>query len=512
MTVRAPATTPPSSAYALQWSSAWFAVGLALIALAPRLYVALEWAHEPVWDAHYYDFGARRIAAGHGYSDDLALNGVSRWHPWCHYPVGYSAALAAFYFLFGSSGQTAAIFNSLVGAALPVAVWALVRCDGVEGRARVAALLVALYPGLVLYAGIGMTEPLSALLCMGALGLAAAGRTMRERRSAARSVGGPVHESRGEASGAARALWVGACVVLGLGALVRPQSLLLAPVLGWAALGPHRSFRRGLAVAAASCVVVLLPVLPWTLRNCRVMDGCALVSTNGGWNLAIGALPRGSGRFETLRAEDGCPVVTGQVAQDRCWRDVGLRAIAQDPAAWLARIPKKLSFTFDHESFPVEYLREANKERWPESRRVRAREGLTVVHGLVWLVASAALLRAPFRRQPSPQSHESTRWRESIRWPELGLWVVALGIVVADLLQAPPHFVWPWALFCTIAPWIPTTEGPRAGVAGRLASLVIGTTCLTHAIFFGEDRYHMVAVPAALVLVACAPWRTRMAA
>ncbi len=38
----------------------------------------------------------------------------------------------------------------------------------------------------------------------------------------------------------------------------------------------------------------LLVVSPWTVRNCRVMDGCAFVSTNAGWNLAIGSPGRPS--------------------------------------------------------------------------------------------------------------------------------------------------------------------------------------------------------------------------
>ena len=58
------------------------------------------------------------------------------------------------------------------------------------------------------------------------------------------------------------------------------------------------------------------------------MDGCALVSTNAGWNLAIGAFPRATGRFETLKSSDGCREVTGQVQQDRCWLDYGIANIA----------------------------------------------------------------------------------------------------------------------------------------------------------------------------------------
>ena len=48
-----------------------FSAALFVVALLPRLYVAIAWAREPVWDGHYYDFGARRIAEGFGYSDDV---------------------------------------------------------------------------------------------------------------------------------------------------------------------------------------------------------------------------------------------------------------------------------------------------------------------------------------------------------------------------------------------------------------------------------------------------------
>ncbi len=112
---------------------------------------------------------------------------------------------------------------------------------------------------------------------------------------------------------------VAGALALGVAALVRPQALLCAPF--FACLIEKRA--RVVAVVAA-CALALVPVLPWTARNCRVMDGCALVSTNAGWNLAIGAFPRATGRFETLRSSDGCRDVTGQVQQDRCWLEYGL--------------------------------------------------------------------------------------------------------------------------------------------------------------------------------------------
>jgi hypothetical protein len=37
-----------------------------MVAFLPRLFVAIAWAREPVWDGHYYHLGATRIAAGLG--------------------------------------------------------------------------------------------------------------------------------------------------------------------------------------------------------------------------------------------------------------------------------------------------------------------------------------------------------------------------------------------------------------------------------------------------------------
>src|SRR5215468_6606339 len=92
-----------------------FTAALACVALLPRLLVALVFAHEPVWDGHYYHFGAERIAAGLGYSEDVVVGGLRLWRPWCHYPVGYSGLLAAVYKVFGSGLVVAPVVNAIIG-------------------------------------------------------------------------------------------------------------------------------------------------------------------------------------------------------------------------------------------------------------------------------------------------------------------------------------------------------------------------------------------------------------
>lgn len=440
------------------------AVTLALVAIAlvPRLVVALRWAHEPVWDGVYYHFGAQRIADGTGYGELAAGQGGEVFHPWCHYPVGYSGLIALFYRLFGDAPSVATTANAFIGAATVACVHRLGLSFLSPWRALVAGLCCALHPGLVLYAGLLMTEPLAALgVLVGPLVFLSL-------------------ERRPKLAAAAAGL------VLGLATLVRPQSILSAPVI---ALLPTRvnPWTRAL-IAAIATVTALLTVSPWTLRNCRVMDGCAFVSTNGGWNLAIGSSPRATGRFEPLRASDGCTIVTGQVQQDQCWKERGLAWIREDPARWASLAPKKLSYTFDHQSFAVGYLAQSDPSAWPEERRAWWRGLLTVAqYALLGVAALAAVPR------PDPGKGLSAR---SV--------TIALAVgLYLDGLTKTPRRAWPIVLFAIAAALLPPFVRQARGLVGYLLVTLAGVV-VVHAIFFGEDRYQIVVTPALCLLAAAA--------
>jgi 4-amino-4-deoxy-L-arabinose transferase-like glycosyltransferase len=375
--------------------------------------------------------------------------------------------LALFYKFFGSTQGVAHVANALVGALLAVVTWLLGREALSPTRARVAGALVALHPGLILYGALVMTEPLSALLVLLAFWITL--RVARTKRAGALA---------GIAAGA---------LCLGFAVLVRPQALLCAPFLALAAWRIGKGARLVTALLVA-CVVTIVPVLPWTARNCRVMDGCALVSTNAGWNLAIGAFPRATGRFETLRSEDGCREVTGQVQQDRCWLEYGLASIRSAPRHWLMLIPAKLSFTFDHESFAVEYLHEARPAAWPEERRVRWRGVLTAIHrGLVALALFA------FVAWPRPGAHGFVA--------QTALAVTITTAICVAFAASNPTF-WPLVLAGCVVPWLPFPGRPAPQPALLMAISLIATTVLAHAVFFGEDRYHVVATPVLCLLAA----------
>jgi len=442
---------------------------LALAALIPRLYVALAWAREPVWDGHYYHFGATRIAAGLGYSEDVLVGGHLTWSPWCHYPVGYSGLLGLFYKLLGSGLWVGPVLNACVGALTVWIVHRLARMYLSHWRARIAGLLCAFHPGLMLYTAVLMSEPLAAA------SVALAGYF------AARY----------------RAHWAGIVlsgVVLGLSVLVRPTGLFVVPLLAFLFGGPtwRELLFRGVPKAAMAGVVTLLVVSPWTLRNCRVMDGCALVSTNGGWNLAIGVISE-TGRFDTLRGSDGCPVVTGQVQQDRCWAEVGKRRILERPGRWLSLIPLKLRHTYNHESFAAGYLGEANPEAWPEPRRAWWRQRMTISHHLLMLGTTLAAfgLVTPFTRR------------------DRRFWIQAAGVASVLLFAclalqtAEPQLFYLIAL-APLLVLMCLPGAPEQNHVGRFLFGLVFMTTLTHAVFFGDDRYHLTISPMLCILAAAA--------
>jgi hypothetical protein len=283
-------------------------------------------------------------------------------------------------------------------------------------------------------------------------------------------------------------------MVLGLGALVRPQALLCAPFFALLPLpAPLQRFGKLARPAAGvlACVLALVPVLPWTARNCARMDGCALVSTNAGWNLAIGSFPRATGRFETLHASDGCREVTGQVQQDRCWFAYGTGQIKEHPWHYIALIPAKLGFTFDHESFAVEYLREARPQAWPETRRLAWRAATTTAHRLI--VCAAALAGVAL----------ALRQRRRVVISQGAALLVVLALAWVGVSSASPTF-YPLVLAVCVIPWLPLAGRPPLGDALKLCIGLIATTTITHAVFFGEDRYHVVATPALCILAAAA--------
>jgi hypothetical protein len=137
------------------------------------------------------------------------------------------------------------------------------------------------------------------------------------------------------------------------------------------------------------------------------------------------------------------------------------------------------------------YLGEADPARWPEARKAIGRDVLSVSHRILLAVAALGVIALPIHR------------RKLGRFVQLGLLAATLLVafhgVVDDLHQA-----WPLAVLLPVVAFLPLPGRPRnGGVIGYLA-FALASVVVTHAVFFGEDRYHMVATPALAILAACA--------
>jgi 4-amino-4-deoxy-L-arabinose transferase-like glycosyltransferase len=433
-----------------------------LFALAVRAAVVV-WAGSrfpPADDGRYYQAFAERLSRGEGYTW-LWPDGVVT--PAAHYPVGYPALLAPLYAVFGASPVVAMSANAVIGALGVVAVHRIARSVASAGPALFAGLVAALHPSLVAYTPALMTEGVTAALL--AL-LGAASISLSERP---RSLVGTI------------ALGLGA----GFSVLVRPQSLLLLPVLG--ALSRARGdVRARLAGALAVSLVALMVCLPWTLRNCRQMDRCVFVSANLGWNLLIGSADGATGSFvplEQLGVPEQCRTVYGEAEKDRCFGRAGVQNVLDSPGRYLALVPNKLLATFDWSGAPGYYLHAANPAAFGQSNKLALGVAEAVVERLIVLCALVGLGRSqgPNRR---------LRWLlVALALPLLFLrtaWVAHLLLVLAV-----------GALGRTL--WV----RPDAALAGA----VVFATALTHAVFFGAGRYGMVCVTflAALAAALFAP-------
>lgn len=346
------------------------------VALAARLAVGLALRAPPAWDGVLYERGALGLARGLGYSCFLFGPAADPSVPTAFYPVGYPAFLGALYRLFGVSPLVILVSGALLGAITVALSHRLALRCGPAPAAHLAALLFALAPGPVAFATTPMSETLwGALLTAVALVLARAPSPPRSWQL----------------------LLAGA--LLAAATYVRPQALLLAPILPALLAGtPSLRLRRAALVTATVAALVA----PWTLRNCLALDGCAIVSTNGGSNLAIGAVPRATGMYLTLTRADGCGGVVGERARERCWQRVAVQSVRRDPWRWVRLAWPKLYFTYANETFPADYLREALPDRVDARLNARLRDWMTWTWWPLWVLALVGALPLPWRRPLAP--------------------------------------------------------------------------------------------------------------
>ena len=151
-----------------------------------------------------------------------------------------------------------------------------------------AALGVAVYPPFIHTTGELMSEP-PAMLTLPAAILAFLWAGGVDRSG---------HPRRGAA-------WLAPGLLFGLTAMFRPEYLLVAAafvLLAAVRAGSARRWRSGIAAAAIMLLAVILPILPWTVRNVVVLGRVVPISTGGGKALYVGTFLPADGEYQRVKA------------------------------------------------------------------------------------------------------------------------------------------------------------------------------------------------------------------
>lgn len=262
------------------------ALGLiALLGLGIRAYVAVDPVAFPGDDSRAYYALSKALYEEQSFGGP-EFEDSSDWSPGA--PFLYAAS---FYATGGAREGTARIVEALLGVGTILVVFALGWRLGGRAHGRwaglFAAFAVAVYPPFIHSTGVIMSEP-PAMFTLPAGILAFLWAAEKKRTWA----------------------WLVPGFLFGLTAMFRPEYLfvgvalvLLAAV--WMALGTERNrgwdWRAGLTTGTVVLVALLLPILPWTVRNYVELDKVVPISTGGGKALYVGTYLPGDGEYQRVK-------------------------------------------------------------------------------------------------------------------------------------------------------------------------------------------------------------------
>jgi 4-amino-4-deoxy-L-arabinose transferase-like glycosyltransferase len=249
-----------------------------LLGFGLRAYRVVEPLPTPGDDAHAY-YALSKSLYTEGSFGGSTFNDPSDWSPGA--PLLYAAS---FYATGGAREGTARIVELLLGLATIVVVYLLGRRIACRPAGLLAAFAVAVYPPFIHSIGALYSEP-PAMFTLPAAVLAF------------------LWASDGLDS--SRARWLVPGFLFGLTALIRPEYLLvgiafaiLALIRIWHARGP----RPGLVGIALFVLALLLPIVPWAVRNQVVLHRTVPISTGGGKALYVGTFLPADGEYQRVKA------------------------------------------------------------------------------------------------------------------------------------------------------------------------------------------------------------------
>jgi 4-amino-4-deoxy-L-arabinose transferase-like glycosyltransferase len=406
---------------------------VAVAAVLPRILIVLATTDSTVFAdmVDYYD--RARYLHDHG-----ALYPTAFRVPL--YPISISGS----FILFGQSPVAPRILQCAIFALLSVATYALASRMMSITRAMCAAVIVAWYPGLLLYTVYVVSEPLFMLLTLLAVLAAQHATTLRWMMTAG--------------------------ILAGLATLTRQAGVAVsAALVSWAAFRAAGTWRwhgdawRRASLSAAVALGIALAMSPWIIRNYVMFGRWMPLETTAGITFLMAHYEGATGRYfvsdwQTVheRYLDQAP---DEFARNAEAYRLGLEYIKRDPWRILALVPWRVGYLLDIEG---------REHLWLYTNGYFGPRSPALVKGFAWVIAAAfpllvtaTVINVTFG--PPLQSHSQI----------LIGWVLAVMIVQLLTIYGDPRFHLPLVPFLAILAVRPWTASPSKSSLGRAIGVMV---------------------------------------
>ena len=257
-------------------------IALALIAALGLVFRAVAVVHpvaDPADDSHaYYALAKSLYEEGSYGGPEFHAEASSDWSP------GAPWLYAGLFVVTGGPREgTIRILEALMGVGTILVVFLLGRRLGGNTAGLLGALGVAIYPPFIHSVGEIMSEP-PAMLSLPAAVLAFLWAWDHRRTPW---------------------VWLLPGFLFGITAMFRPEYTLVAGafvVIAAARWAWEREWRLGTAAVGLMLVALLLPIVPWTIRNFVVFERFVPISTGSGKALYVGTFYPADGEYARVKA------------------------------------------------------------------------------------------------------------------------------------------------------------------------------------------------------------------
>lgn len=265
-------------------------IALALIAtlgLGARAVAVVHPVADPAADSHaYYALAKSLYEEGSYGNSEFKKEATSDWSP------GAPWLYAGLFVITGGPREgTIRILEALMGVGTILVVFLLGWRLGGRWPALLGALGVAIYPPFIHSVGEIMSEP-PTMLSMPAAILAFLWAWDRTRL-------------RDDGTRGSAWCWLLPGFLFGITAMFRPEYTLVAAAfvafvaVRWAW---ERQWRFGAAAVGLMLAALLLPIVPWTVRNIVVLERLVPISTGDGKALYVGTFYPAEGEYQRVKA------------------------------------------------------------------------------------------------------------------------------------------------------------------------------------------------------------------